>query len=96
MKASAAVAAVEAVKENPGGKTYLDLYARDLVDAAVGVVTGALFVRYASRFPEKAPVLEYWLASKYPVLRGALARAKSGYDGAVSKFAEIAPAVKSE
>ena len=89
-------AAVEAVKGNPGGKTYLDLYARDLVDAAVGVVTGALFVRYASRFPEKAPVLEYWLASKYPVLRGALARAKSGYDGAVSKFAEIAPAVSAE
>ena len=89
-------AAVEAVKGNPGGKTYLDLYARDLVDAAVGVVTGALFVRYASRFPEKAPVLEYWLASKYPVLRGAPARAKSGYDGAVSKFAEIAPAVSAE
>jgi len=89
-------AAVEAVKENPGGKMYLDLYARDLVDAAVGVVTGALFVRYASRFPEKAAVLEYWIASKYPVLRGALARAKSGYDGAVAKFAEIAPAVSVE
>jgi alkylation response protein AidB-like acyl-CoA dehydrogenase len=82
--------AVEYVKAHPEGKTYHDLHARELVDAAITVVCAALFVRYASKFSEKQSVLEYWMETKIPALKAALERAKSGYIKSVSAFDEIA------
>ena len=75
---------------------YHDLHARQLVDAAIAVVVGALFIRFAAKFPEKKPVLAYWLATKYPTARAELAKAKSGYTASVTAFDEIAPAVTLE
>ncbi|MBE6381607.1 MAG: acyl-CoA dehydrogenase [Lentisphaerae bacterium] len=83
--------AVEFVKAHPDGKTYHDLHARQLVDGAIGVVVGALFVRFAAKFPEKKVVLDYWLKTKYPTFRAELAKAKSGYVSSVVDFDAIAP-----
>ena len=83
--------AVEYVKAHPDGKTYHDLHARQLVDGAIGVVVGALFVRFAAKFPEKKVVLDYWLKTKYPTFRAELAKAKSGYTASVTDFDAIAP-----
>ncbi len=88
--------AIEFVKNHPDGKMYHDLHARELVDAAIAVVVGALFVRFAAKFAEKKPVLTYWLAAKYPFARAGLARAVSGYTASVTAFEEIAPAVALE
>ncbi len=88
--------AIEYVKNHADGKMYHDLHARQLVDAAIAVVVGALFIRFAAKFPEKKPVLTYWLATKYPTARAELAKAKSGYTASVTAFEEIAPATPVE
>ncbi|MBQ5531777.1 MAG: acyl-CoA dehydrogenase family protein [Kiritimatiellae bacterium] len=88
--------AVAFVKGHPAGKTYHDLHARELVDAAIGAVAGALMIRFAAKFPEKEASLDYWLATKWPVFHAGLARAKSGYTGSVELFETIAPAVVPE
>ncbi|MBO7482928.1 MAG: acyl-CoA dehydrogenase family protein [Kiritimatiellae bacterium] len=85
--------AVEFVKASPDGKMYHDLHARQLVDAAIGAVIGALFIRFAAKFPEKEVVLDYWLATKWPTLLAELAKAKSGYVASVTDFEKLAPAV---
>ena len=85
--------AVEYVKAHPEGKVYHDLHARKLVDAAIGVIIGALLIRFAAKFAEKEVVLGYWLEAKYPSLYAELAKAKSGYSASVSRFEELAPAV---
>ncbi len=84
-------AAVEFVKNHPEGRMYQDLHARELVDAAIGAVIGALFVRFASKYPEKKAALDYWTAVKFPALRAALERAKSGYTASVADFDTLAP-----
>ncbi len=86
-------AAVEYVKNHPEGKTYHDLHARQLVDGAVTAVNAALFIRMAAKFPEKKPVLAYWIATKFPTASAELAKAKSGYMASVTDFDKIAPAV---
>lgn len=85
--------AVEYVKAHPDSKMYHDLHARQLVDAAIGVIIGALLVRFAAKFAEKEVVLDYWLAAKYPSLYAELAKAKSGYTASVVDFEALAPAV---
>ncbi|MBR3777931.1 MAG: acyl-CoA dehydrogenase family protein [Kiritimatiellae bacterium] len=85
--------AVEFVKNHPDSKMYHDLHARQLVDAAIGVIVGALFIRFAAKFAEKEVVLDYWLATKYPSLYAELAKAKSGYTDSVVNFEALAPAV---
>ena len=85
--------AVEYVKVHPEGKVYHDLHARKLVDAAIGVIIGALLIRFAAKFAEKEVVLDYWLEAKYPSLYAELAKAKSGYSASVSRFEELAPMV---
>ena len=87
-------AAVEFVKAHPAGKDYHDLHARELVDAAIAVVCGALLVRISAKFPEKKPVLAHWLAKEFPKVRGELAKAKSGYIASVELFGELAPMVE--
>ena len=83
--------AVEYVKGHEAGRMYQDLHARQLVDGAIGAVIGALFVRFAAKFPEKKPALDYWLATKFPTLRAELAKAKSGYTASVVDFERLAP-----
>ncbi len=85
--------AVEFVKAHPDGKVYHDLHARKLVDAAIGAIIGALFIRFAAKFAEKEVVLDYWLEAKYPSLYAELAKAKSGYTASFYKFDELAPKV---
>lgn len=85
--------AVEYVKAHPEGKVYHDLHARKLVDAAIGVIIGALLIRFAAKFAEKEVVLDYWLEAKYPSLYAELAKAKSGYSASVSRFEDLAPMV---
>ena len=85
--------AVEYVKAHPDSKMYHDLHARQLVDAAIGVIIGALLIRFAAKFAEKEVVLDYWLAAKYPSLYAELAKAKSGYTASVVDFEALAPAV---
>ena len=88
--------AVEFVKAHPGGKAYHDLHARQLVDGAIAAVNAALLVRFAAKFSEKEPALDYWLATKFPVARAELAKAKSGYLASVTDFEALAPAVAVE
>lgn len=85
--------AVEYVKNHPAGKAYHDLHARQLVDATIAVIVGALFVRKAAKFAEYKPALAYWLATKYPTARAELAKAQSGYIASVTDFEALAPAV---
>ena len=85
--------AVEYVKNHPAGKVYHDLHARQLVDATIAVIVGALFVRKAAKFAEYKPALAYWLATKYPTARAELAKAQSGYIASVTDFEALAPAV---
>ena len=61
------------------------------MDAAVGAIVAALFIRFAAKFPEKEVVLDYWLATKWPTLLAELAKAKSGYTGSVTGFDALAP-----
>ena len=89
-------AAVEYVKGRAEGKAYHDLHARQLVDGAIAAVVAALFVRFAAKFPEKEPALDYWLAAKFPTALAELQKAKSGYFASVSDFDKIAPAVTLE
>ena len=85
--------AVEYVKNHPEGKVYHDLHARQLVDATIAVIVGALFVRKAAKFAEYKPALAYWLATKYPTARAELAKAQSGYIASVTDFEALSPAV---
>lgn len=87
--------AVEFVKNHPSGKDYHDLHARELVDAAIAAVCGALLVRIASKFPEKKPVVNHFIAKEFPKVRGDLAKAKSGYMASVELFDELAPIAES-
>lgn len=84
------------VKGHPAGKIYHDLHARELVDAAIGAVIGALFIRFAAKFPEKETVARWWICRETCALDAALARAKSGCTGSVDHFDELAPAVSPE
>ena len=86
--------AIEFVKNHPEGKAYHDLHARELVDGAIAVVVGALFIRFAAKFAEKKVVLEYWLQRKFPTAMAELAKAKSGFISSVTDFEALAPAVK--
>ncbi len=86
--------AVEFVKAHPCGKDYHDLHARELVDAAIAAICGALLVRIAAKFPEKKPVLGHWLAKEFPKVKGDLSKAKSGYTASVDLFDSLAPMVE--
>jgi alkylation response protein AidB-like acyl-CoA dehydrogenase len=85
-------AAVAFVKDHPEGKVYHDLHARRLVDGAIAAVNAALLVRFAAKYAEKTPVLDYWLATKFPTARAELAKATSGYLASVTDFEALAPA----
>ena len=89
-------AAVEFVKGREDAKTYHDLSARKLVDAAIALVVAALFVKAAEKFDYKKPALEFWLNVEFPRVRAGLEQVMSGYAGATADFETLAPAVTSE
>ena len=86
-------AAVEYVKGREDAKTYHDLSARKLVDAAIALVVAALFVKAAEKFDYKKAALEFWLNNEFPRVRGELEKVMSGYAGAATDFETLAPAV---
>ena len=86
-------AAVEYVKGREDAKTYHDLSARKLVDAAIALVVAALFVKAAEKFDYKKAALEFWLNNEFPRVRGELEKVMSGYAGAAADFETLAPAV---
>ena len=90
--------AIAYVKAHEAGKDYHDLHARKLVDAAIAVVVGALFVRLVAKLGTdvKKAALDHWLANEFPKVRGDLAKAKSGYLACVADFEKMAPAVSVE
>ena len=84
-------AAVEFVKGREDAKTYHDLSARKLVDAAIWLVVCALFVKAAEKYENKKPALDFWLNVAYPRVRAELAIVMSGYVGSTASFEEVAP-----
>lgn len=86
-------AAVAQVKDAPAGKDYHDLHARRLVDAAIAVIVGALFIRLAAKNAARTAQLDYWVATRWPIVRAGLAIATSGYIACVTDFEKLAPAV---
>ena len=89
-------AAIEFTKNHPDGKAFADLSARKLVDAAIAVVIGALFVRFAAKFADKKPALVHWLGNEFPKVRGDLAKVTSGYSACLADFEAMAPASEEE
>ncbi len=85
--------AVKFVKNHPDFKTYHDLSARKLVDAAIAVVVGALFVRLAAKIEGKKAALDFWTVNEFARVRGELSKVMSGYLGAAVEFDTLAPAV---
>lgn len=83
---------VEFIKGHADAKTYHDLSARKLVDAAIWLVVCALFVKAAEKYESKKPVLDFWLKVAYPRVVAELALVKSGYIGSTTDFETIAPA----
>lgn len=59
----------------------------------MAAIVGALFIRFAAKFPEKKPVLDYWLQRKFPQAAAQLTLAMGGYTASVTDFERIAPAV---
>ena len=84
-------AAVEFVKGREDAKTYHDLSARKLVDAAIWLIVCALFVKAAEKYENKKPALDFWLNVAYPRVRAELAIVMSGYVGSTASFEELAP-----
>ncbi len=87
--------AVEFVKNHEDAKTYHDLHARKLVDAALAIVIGALFVRLSAKIPGKVKVLNHHIANVFPRARAELQLAKSGYVASVTEFDDLAPILAS-
>ncbi len=77
-------------------KAYLDLSARKLVDAAIAIVVGALFIRLATKFEAKKATLEFWLVNEFKRVEGELEKVMSGYAGSDKDFEALAPAVSVE
>ena len=82
---------VEFVKGREDAKTYHDLSARKLVDAAIWLVVCALFVKAAEKYETKKPALDFWLNVAYPRVCAELALVKSGYVGSTADFDTLAP-----
>ncbi len=90
-------AAIEFVKGREDAKAYHDLSARKLVDAAIAVVVGALFIRLAARLGDaKRAALRHWIAVEFPRVRAGLEQVRSGYAASVTDFETLAPSILSE
>lgn len=83
--------AIEFVKTQE--KSYHDLSARKLVDAAIALVVAALFVKLSATIDYKRAALTHWLTVEFSRVRAGLEQVLSGYAAAVSDFETLAPAV---
>ena len=88
--------AVEFVKAREDAKTYHDLSARKLVDAAIALIVAALFVKAAEKYDYKNAALMFWLNVEFPRVKGELEQVMSGYVGSTVEFETLAPAVPAE
>ena len=88
--------AVEFVKGREDAKTYHDLSARKLVDAAIALIVAALFVKAAEKYDYKNAALMFWLNVEFPRVKGELEQVMSGYVGSTAEFETLAPAVPAE
>ncbi len=85
-RGTAAVAeAVEFVKEQPGVE-YMDLYGRKLVDAAIDVICGYLFLRDAQYSERKAACARRWIGTRMPRVSMFLELIKSGDRSTITEF----------
>lgn len=85
-RGTAAVAeAVEFVKEQPGVE-YMDLHGRKLVDAAIDVICGYLFLRDAQYSGRKAACARRWIGTRMPRVSMLLELIKSGDRSSMTEF----------
>ena len=84
--------AVAFVKAREDAKSFHDLSARRLVNAAIALVVAALFVKAAERRENKKAALTHWLNEEFPKVRGGIEVVMSGYAGPVEAFDALAPA----
>jgi len=85
-RGTAAVAeAVEFVKQQPGVE-YMDLYGRKLVDAAIDVICGYLFLRDAQYSERKAACARRWIGTRMPRVNMFLDLIKSGDRSTITEF----------
>jgi len=89
-------AAIAYVKERADAKTYHDLSARKLTDAAIALVVAALFVKLAEKSDAKNAALDFWLNVEFVRVKAELAKVTGGYVGATDDFEKLAPAVPTE
>jgi len=84
--------AVAFVKEQ-GGAEYMDLMGRRLVDMAITLIVGALFLDQAASSDTKKAVVRRWLAVKLPELRMHREFILSGERSPMTDFEALAGAV---
>ena len=72
------------------GADYMDLYGRKLVDSAIMVLVGHLFVRQAVADERKKRVARRFIETSLPVVRRDIERVCSGDKSAVEEYATIA------
>ena len=84
--------AIAFVKGREDAKSYHDLSARRLVDAAIALVVAALFVKAAEKRENKKAALAHWLNEEFPKVRGGIEVVMSGYAAPVDGFEALAPA----
>lgn len=83
--------AVAFLKEKHPSDRYLDLHARELLDASAIIVAGALFVRYASFAQDKSHLPGYFGRVLAPKAESLIKSATAGYDATDSMFGNFAP-----
>ena len=88
--------AITFVKNQPGVE-YMDLYGRKLVDAAIDVICGYLFLRDAQWSEHKAACARRWIGARMPRVRMVRELIGSGDRSTMSEFeALVGPVVKPE
>jgi hypothetical protein len=77
------------VKTRPG-TNYMDLYGRQIVDAAIDVICGCLFLRDAAASPERVPRARRWAATRLAHVRYLRESILSGDTSTMSEFIALA------
>ncbi len=83
------------VKAQPG-TTYMDLYGRKIVDVAVDLICGCLFVRDAARGEDRLPRARRWLATRLPRQRYLKELIASGDVSTMTDFDALAGTLSTE
>lgn len=84
----AIVEAVKFVKTKSG--SYMDLSARRLVDAAITVITGHMFLDQAAANDRKKAVAKFYIEQRLPIMEGKLAQIHGGNGQAFEDYDLIA------